>query len=231
MSMHEETWVRSFHRMLSIKDPIHRCEVMIQQCLAHFPFMRASMFTFSYFTSIGEGILRVDRHGVFSMNAIREDVRRIPPIQRALLMDKPAFLMMDQHHQLFPEEYIEAYDLTSVLIIPLSIERIAIGCVLLDEREEGVSIHQGLIEEVMMYFQHALAYLLPTTPTTPSPLSKRETEVLQYAADGYSTKEMAQHLNISDFTARDYMSSAIRKVNANHRAEAVANALRKKWIL
>lgn len=230
MSMHEEVWMRSFHRIIAINDPIHRCEVMIQQCLNHFPFMRASMFTFSYFTSMGEGILRVDRHGVFSMNTIREDVRRIPPIQRALLTNKPAFLMMDQHHQLFPEEYIEAYDLTSVLIIPLSIERIAIGCVLLDEKEEGVTIHQGLIDDVMIYFQHALAYLLPSTPTTPSPLSKRETEVLQYAADGYSTKEMAGMLRISDFTARDYMSSAIRKVKANHRAEAVANALREKWI-
>ncbi|WP_347548257.1 LuxR C-terminal-related transcriptional regulator [Pseudalkalibacillus hwajinpoensis] len=230
MSMHEETWIRSFHRILEVKDPIRRCEVMIQQCLSHFPFMRASMFTFSYFTGIGEGILRVDSSGVFSMNAIREDVRRIPPIQRALLTNKPALLMMDQHHQLFPEEYIGAFDLTSVLIIPLSVERIAIGCVLIDEKEEGVTIHQGLIDDVMFYFQQALAYLLPATSLSPNPLSPRETEVLQHAADGNSTKEIARLLRISDFTARDYISSALRKLNANHRAEAVAKALREKWI-
>ncbi|MGE6205085.1 LuxR C-terminal-related transcriptional regulator [Guptibacillus hwajinpoensis] len=231
MSMHEETWMRSFHRMLEMKDPIQRCEVMIKQCLAHFPFMRASLFTFSYFTGVGEGILRVDRSGVFSMSTIREDIRRVPPIQRVLLSNKPAFLVMDQHHQLFPTEYIEAYDLTSVLIIPLSIERIAIGCVLIDKNEEGVTVHQGLIDDVMMYFQQALAYMLPPISQSPNPLSKRETEVLQYAADGYSTKEMARLLRISDFTARDYISTAIRKLQANHRAEAVAKALREKWIL
>ena len=219
-----------FIECLEVKDPIRRCEVMIQQCLSHFPFMRASMFTFSYFTSIGEGILRVDRSGVFSMNAIREDVRRIPPIQRALLINKPALLMMDQHHQLFPEEYIEAYDLSTVLIIPLSIERIAIGCVLMDERKKECTIHQGSNRRSDDLFSARIAYLLPSDSTTPNPLSTRETEVLQHAADGQSTKQIARLLRISDFTARDYISSAIRKLGANHRAEAVAKALRKKWI-
>lgn len=230
MSMHEETWMRSFHQLLETKDPIHRCEVMLQKCLSHFPFRRASIFTFSYFTGIGEGVLSVDRSGVFSMNEIREDIRRIPPIQRALLTNKPALLMMDQHHQLFPEEYIQAYNLTSVLIIPLSIERITIGCVLIDEKEEGSTIHQGLIDDVMGYFRQALGFMLPITSLSPNPLSPRETEVLQHAADGYSTKEIAQLLQISDFTARDYITSAIRKLNANNRAEAVANALRERWI-
>ncbi|MGG3161927.1 LuxR C-terminal-related transcriptional regulator [Geobacillus stearothermophilus] len=57
-------------------------------------------------------------------------------------------------------------------------------------------------------------------------LSPREIEILKLLADGASTLEAACQLYLSEFTVRDYISSALRKLNAKNRTEAVAKALR-----
>jgi DNA-binding CsgD family transcriptional regulator len=57
-------------------------------------------------------------------------------------------------------------------------------------------------------------------------LSKRELEVLQRLSYGYSMKEMAEDMGISEFTVRDYLTAVNRKLGTKHRAEAVGVALR-----
>lgn len=57
-------------------------------------------------------------------------------------------------------------------------------------------------------------------------LSKREIEVLEQLSLGWSTKEMASNMGISEFTARDYIASAMKKLNVKHRAQAIGEAIR-----
>ncbi|MED4301368.1 LuxR C-terminal-related transcriptional regulator [Geobacillus stearothermophilus] len=49
---------------------------------------------------------------------------------------------------------------------------------------------------------------------------------MKLLADGASTSEAAEQLYLSEFTVRDYISSALRKLRAKNRTEAVAKALR-----
>ncbi|MED3692250.1 LuxR C-terminal-related transcriptional regulator [Peribacillus butanolivorans] len=42
---------------------------------------------------------------------------------------------------------------------------------------------------------------------------------------------MAPKMRVSEYTVRDYISSAIRKLGVNHRTEAVAVAIRHKIII
>jgi two-component system response regulator DegU len=63
-----------------------------------------------------------------------------------------------------------------------------------------------------------------------APLTKRETEILTYVAEGNSNKEIARILSISEQTIKNHVSAILRKLNANDRAHAVTLALHSGWI-
>jgi two-component system response regulator DesR len=63
-----------------------------------------------------------------------------------------------------------------------------------------------------------------------SPLTTRETEVLQAARDGSSVAAIAAKLFLSEGTVRNHLSSAIGKTGATNRAEAVLTAEGNGWL-
>lgn len=64
-----------------------------------------------------------------------------------------------------------------------------------------------------------------------TPLSPRELQILELIAQkGYSNKEVAGELRISDQTVKNHMSSIMRKLAVNDRTQAVVMALRHRWI-
>jgi DNA-binding NarL/FixJ family response regulator len=52
-------------------------------------------------------------------------------------------------------------------------------------------------------------------------VTKREAEILQLVATGYSTREVGEHLFISEKTVRNHLASLFRKLDARNRTEAV----------
>jgi DNA-binding NarL/FixJ family response regulator len=60
-----------------------------------------------------------------------------------------------------------------------------------------------------------------------TPLSRRESQILQKVAYGATTKEVAHDLNISPHTVKTHLERIFEKLGANDRAQAVAIALRK----
>ncbi len=63
-----------------------------------------------------------------------------------------------------------------------------------------------------------------------APLTKRETQILTYVAEGNTNKEIAHILSISEQTIKNHVSAILRKLNANDRAHAVTLALQSGWI-
>jgi two-component system, NarL family, response regulator DesR len=63
-----------------------------------------------------------------------------------------------------------------------------------------------------------------------SPLSDREREVLGASADGATIAELAARLFLSEGTVRNHLSSAIQKVGARNRMEAIKIAEEKGWL-
>ena len=59
-----------------------------------------------------------------------------------------------------------------------------------------------------------------------SPLTTRETEILNYVAQGYLNKQIAFQLGISEQTIKNHVTSILRKLNANARTEAVVKAMK-----
>ncbi|MFE0752998.1 LuxR C-terminal-related transcriptional regulator [Inquilinus sp. NPDC058860] len=59
----------------------------------------------------------------------------------------------------------------------------------------------------------------------PSLLAPRERDCLAWIARGASSKQTARRLALSVYTVNEYVASAMRKLQASSRSEAVANAL------
>lgn len=64
-----------------------------------------------------------------------------------------------------------------------------------------------------------------------APLTHRETQILNYVADGNTNKQIAYILRTSDQTIKNHVSAILRKLNANDRAHAVAIAMCHGWLL
>lgn len=63
-----------------------------------------------------------------------------------------------------------------------------------------------------------------------SPLTARECDVLRAAAEGGTIADIAAELFLSEGTVRNYLSSAMGKIQARTRAEAVRIAERNGWL-
>ncbi|MFI7699335.1 response regulator transcription factor [Nonomuraea sp. NPDC049480] len=63
-----------------------------------------------------------------------------------------------------------------------------------------------------------------------SPLTVREVEVMNAAADGGTVADIARRLRLSEGTVRNHLSSAMGKTGARTRAEAVRLATEHGWL-
>ena len=87
----------------------------------------------------------------------------------------------------------------------------------------------GVASRVLQQFQH-LSLHEKEVESLISPLTRRETEILEYIAEGNSNKEVAHALGICNQTVKNHVTSIIRKLAANDRTHAVVLASRHGFI-
>ncbi|WP_406289159.1 DNA-binding response regulator [Embleya sp. NBC_00896] len=63
-----------------------------------------------------------------------------------------------------------------------------------------------------------------------SPLTPRESDVLQMAAEGMNATEIAGAMHLSTGTVRNYLTATVTKLNARNRVDAVRIARARAWI-
>jgi two-component system response regulator DesR len=63
-----------------------------------------------------------------------------------------------------------------------------------------------------------------------SPLTERERAALRLAGDGATIARIAGELHLTEGTVRNYLSSAMTKLNAQNRLEAIRTAQRMGWL-
>jgi DNA-binding CsgD family transcriptional regulator len=71
----------------------------------------------------------------------------------------------------------------------------------------------------------------PPGPAQPSPLTRRERQVLGLLADGLTDREVAARLVISPKTVEKHVGAALRKTDTPSRTAAVVQALDRGWLL
>lgn len=77
-----------------------------------------------------------------------------------------------------------------------------------------------------------LSQAAQVTGSTPvaTPLSERETEVLQGLVAGDDFREIANRLFVSPHTVRNHIASIYRKLHVTNKVQAIRIALKNKWI-
>jgi len=73
--------------------------------------------------------------------------------------------------------------------------------------------------------------MLEAGDTIIDPLTSREHEVLQLAAEGLANKQIALSLNISEHTVKFHLSSLYAKLGVTSRTEAVRAGVRRGWVV
>ena len=68
--------------------------------------------------------------------------------------------------------------------------------------------------------------LVPSAPTSRDSLTPREREVLTWVARGMSAAEIGEILHITKRTVDEHVRTAVRKLGATNRANAVAIVIR-----
>jgi DNA-binding NarL/FixJ family response regulator len=64
-----------------------------------------------------------------------------------------------------------------------------------------------------------------------SPFTKRENEILTYVSQGFTNRQIALAVELSEKTIEFHLASIFSKTSAASRAEAVTNALKNKWLV
>ncbi|MFV8829005.1 LuxR C-terminal-related transcriptional regulator [Alkalihalobacterium sp. APHAB7] len=212
----------------TIEDPMKRVEWIMRGCTVFFRVNRAGIYTYSPLNYLGQGIILIEDDTIEPLNMIKGDVRDFPPIYYALSKKRPHQTNIGPRN--WPIQYIEQFQLTSLVIIPICYSGTVIGTALIDRFIDENEATEEVIEALFQYFQLSAQWLYPHSSVRQK-LSKREKEVLQKLSYGYSLKEMADFMGISEFTVRDYITSASRKLGTKHRTETVAVAMRNGLII
>lgn len=101
--------------------------------------------------------------------------------------------------------------------------------------ERGVAFQRrmdgsGGILALAAYAAYSQMVQLAENEIAPSPLSKRQAEILLLLANGHKLGEIADKLNISDSAVNQYLANLRRKLNARTKEEALAKAVMNGWI-
>jgi two-component system response regulator DegU len=94
---------------------------------------------------------------------------------------------------------------------------------------ESVMTRPRVAQRVLKQFED-ISSMGRAIETVIAPLTRRETQILDYVAKGNTNKQIADILGISEQTIKSHVSAVLRKLNANDRAHAVALAIRNGWI-
>lgn len=102
----------------------------------------------------------------------------------------------------------------------------------------GFLVKDGPVEELAVAIRRVLrgervidpALAAAALSAGPSPLTAREEDVLNAAADGATVADIAGRLFLSESTVRNYLSSAIGKTGTRNRMEAVRAARQNGWL-
>lgn len=108
-----------------------------------------------------------------------------------------------------------------------TVRRVAHGEYLINE---SLLARPLVAERVLRQFQSIHSTNGKTMETIVVSLTTRETQILNYIADGNTNKQIASALQISEQTIKNHVSNILRKLNANDRAHAVFLAIRYGWI-
>lgn len=104
------------------------------------------------------------------------------------------------------------------------------GILPLDASSEELLAAIHALSQGLIVGERSLLFASEEETLSNSPLTNRETEVLNLLSKGLANKQIAIGLGISEHTVKFHVSSIYSKLNVTNRTEAVHEGLRGGWI-
>lgn len=169
---------------------------------------------------------------------MRENFVMHDPIARMAVRSMKSFTWQKayEHASRFGKEILHCstdYGFKNGLAIPIHTGDGPPGCVSLGCEKLDLSPRErAAIELLSLHVYMRLETLCGPFEFQPAEeLTRREVEVLHYAAAGKTNWEIGMILSISEYSVRDHIKAASRKLNCANRAHVVAIAMQKNLIM
>lgn len=191
-----------------------------------FPVLDAYLLRYSPLGFLGEGIIALTSNGMTHIRELRDDIRSLPIIHSAINDRQAKFCSGIEYFKQTNSKYIFPSKINSLLVVPISFGSFVFGYICSSEFEKGTEFDDDALSLLTLFGKYAGEILLNSSSSDSNILSKRELEVMQRIAMGESTKEIADSMEISELTVKQYIKSSIKKLGAKNRTHAVAELFR-----
>lgn len=193
-----------------------------------FPIRNAFLFRYSPLGYLGEGIIQLTTSQLIHIREIRDDIRALPIIHSSIKDREAKYCSGIEHLKQISSRYVFPSNVDSMLVVPICFGSFVAGYICSTEFQDDVIFDEKTLSSFSLYGKLIGNYLQSSIETaTPTQLSKRELEVMKRISQGESTKEMADSMNISELTVKQYVKTAIKKLGASNRSHAVGELFRK----
>lgn len=195
--------------------------ILLKKAEDIFHFKRSIFFSFNPWLNEFSGVIGYELPKVQRMQGKIE-------IEPVFAMKKPIFLKEPSPY--VQQIAIDLFGLSSIIFIPIEFEQQLFGWISFDQVGEKFDCTQEqlfLLEEagkrLGMYLSRKQ---LRNTMNYRLQMSEKEFAILYLLAEGYSNKQMAEMLYISEFTVRDYVQKLMIKLHAKNRTQIISTAFR-----
>ncbi len=93
---------------------------------------------------------------------------------------------------------------------------------------QAAALRPGAASAILAMLREAWSRTPDSSP--PSPLNEREVRMLRMVSEGVTNREIAQRLNLSEQTVKNYLSMVFEKMGTRSRAQAATMALEYGWL-
>jgi len=193
-----------------------------------FPVLNSYLLRYSPLGYLAEGVIFLDSTGCVHIGEIRDDIRSIPIIFSAISEKKAKFCRGIEYLKQMGSKYSIPSNFNSLLVVPICFGSFVFGYICSSDFEEETMINDQLLSSFTIYGKLVGKVIASwNNKEDTQQLSRRELEVMKRIAFGESTKEMADHMKISELTINQYVKTAVKKLGAKNRSHAVGELFRK----
>lgn len=219
------------HRIQKLEEATcheERLYKILEVYLDIYPVMNAYLFRFSPLGFLGEGIISLLSSGMVHIGDVRDDIRSLPVIYSAINEKRAKYCSGIEYLKQTSSKYITSSSVNSIVVVPICFRSVIIGYICSTEFVKGSIMDDKVLSSFTHYGKLVGKFLEKfDSVEDPQVLSKRELEVMRRIAWGESTKEMADSMEISELTVKQYVKTAIKKLGAQNRSHAIGELFRR----
>ncbi|QRG68313.1 LuxR C-terminal-related transcriptional regulator [Brevibacillus choshinensis] len=225
------TFQEQMQKLEAVSSHEEQLYMILQIYLELFPVRNAYLMRYSPLGHLAEGIISLQATGMVHIGEIREDVRSYPIIFTAIRERQAKFCTGIDYLKQMSTKDIMPSSIHSMLVVPICSGPVVVGYICSSDFDP-LPFDESLLPSMTMYGKQVGRLMLGSAGADNEQhvLSKRELEVMRRIAWGENTKEMADSIKISEFTVKQYVKSAIKKLGAQNRSHAIGELYRRGYM-